>query len=152
MKKAYKLNEAGIRAMQRRTIQTTATMFGIVALAILCIEVVRLDWSRISNWISVPFAFLVVFGVVVFILDRGRKQMRVMFESIVIELEEEAITKRQLRSPGLRIPRNEVVRLQETKNGLIIHTANKYDAMLVPIGLEGYEEVKAQISSWVIHE
>src|SRR5574337_869054 len=102
MKRIYRMTEAGIRAVQRRVIGLTAALFGAVSLVILGIEAFRLDWSKTSNWISVPFALLVLIVVVVVILYRGYKQMRVIYEAIIIEVDEATVTKRQLRIPEHR--------------------------------------------------
>jgi hypothetical protein len=115
----------------------------------------RITWSNLlqlgvlsallsSAW-STLFAFalttaLLVFGV--------RESIKSIWKSFEIELGNDYVSRRQVRSTEIRVGKSEVKYSQEDSNGLTVITDAKNKLLRVPRTLDGYDAVKSALASW----
>lgn len=129
---------------------------GYAAISSLLTNLDEVGLYEPEDWVSIIsealFAFVpmvATLGIFWFVWRRQFNQYQAIWQSVRVELGADYVARWQLRVPEVRLLRDEITRLQETRAGLCIYTGNKYHLLSVPRSLENYEQVKATLSSWV---
>ena len=145
------LSKQGIRDLRRGFMQRTGIIISIVlgiSVWISTSQMVRLDLLQYI-W-SLLLVIIITLALFTFSSFRALAQFQKIWESIEIEIGDQYVARRQVNVGEIRLNREEIVTIQETKRGLIIYSVGKSRSLFIPVQLEGhgYEEVKSTLSAW----
>ena len=96
--------------------------------------------------ISIP----VLLGAYIFTARKVISQQKEIWDSIIINIDNDYISRQQIRIPEVRIERTEVTAVEENKFGIWVKTENKARSLVIPIQLEqaDYLEIKETLINW----
>ena len=142
----YTLTAAGYAAQKQRAIIQSLAIYGTAGLAGLA-AANRGDFSS-AGLIGLAIGLPAVALLVGLMLWSGLRAHRSAWESYRLTLDSDALS-RQLRGKELSIRRDDVTQIEEYPGaGLMVRTTDRQWAIFIPIGLEAYETVHAQLAEW----
>ncbi len=144
------------RALRSRTLLVIAAISVLVfAFLFAVISQARIGFSELlqlsilSALFSTVGSTLLSFALVTALFVFGvRESVKSIWKSFEVELGDDYVARRQVRSPEIRIGRDEVTYLQEDSSGLAVHTNTKNKLIGIPRTLDGYDAVKSVLISW----
>lgn len=142
--KIYRLSDEGFNPIIRRVL-THLVISGVVVTTVLMVAsfLSQEPFSIGSEVFRVAILFTVLFFV-------GRKtvnQQKQIWESYELELSENYLIKRQDRLEDITIVKTDITEIVENNEGnLIVKTDDIYQNLIVLQAMEGFEEVKSELS------
>ena len=127
----------------------------LIALILLTVFLVGLELWKIKANGDGNLTHLIIFipvllGAYIFTARKVISQQKEIWDSIIINIDNDYISRQQIRIPEVRIERTEVTAIEENKCGLWVKTENKARSLIIPIQLEqvDYLEIKETLISW----
>ena len=142
--KTYRLTPEAIEQTMRQ--EKTRRILGVLATA----AGAMLLLYRGPSWGAGLYApVLIAFAVGGIAVVRDLKKKRVALETYTLTLSHSFVRRARGDSPPLEIRREEVRRVTERPGaGLRVHTESRFRYLDIPAGLEGYDEVSAELRAW----
>lgn len=156
MKSTYQLNPESFKDVKKAAIIRMLILTPIVVIFGLAgvIAMTMRDNEGMSFLDATVNAFN-LFLVIILLLAFGFATYKVLrrereaWSSYELTLGRDFIARRIRNFPDLEIHQNEVVSIQESPGkGIFVRTANKHKVIFIHHSLDGYEQVKAHLSSW----
>lgn len=147
--KEFKLPEKQVELAKRKVLTNALPIILIASVAGIYIGLSRTASN--SDVYNVLVIVIIISLLSIFIgLRLGIKNNNDAIRSYRIELLEDSIKKYQKNTPVIEISKSEIKTITEViKKGLIIKTDNVNKYIYIPVGLEGYENLKESLSQWV---
>jgi len=138
----FKIRKDGFNEI-RKAILVRAIPLVIAATAVgLAIPVIN-DNDTGGVVTILPFIIPIMVGAVVFGFYNGMKRQRASFESYVLRVDDNGITREQANTPSIHVAREEVRKVQKMPNGAFVITgASALNAIIVPAQVEGAERLE----------
>ena len=138
-----------VKVRQKITKQTQLSSL-ILIIFFLVLDIWKYFSTGETNFTSVIIGIIVVVILSIVTTNKVIKERKEIWNSLEIRLEDNYISRQQIRIPEVRINREEITAIQESKHGLCILTNDKTRSLLIPIELEqaDYLEIKETLSNW----
>jgi hypothetical protein len=148
MLRSYALAPETIRRLLRRAFwrfQIIAALSFLGFGLYLAFQAHPVDWGTAG-----PMVALIALVYFVIIFYNFRQQLR-LFYSERYELDDSSITYRQGKHTPVRISRADITQAQQSRDGIIIATANPRTQLFIPLGLarEGDVDFRNTLQAWV---
>jgi hypothetical protein len=144
----YTLAPGGFAARKKRLIIQCLIIYTIAVLAGLYL-VLRNDLASPTALITLAINIPLFAVLILVVLRRGIKLQREAWASYRLTIDQDSITRQQAQLPDLTLRRDQITRIEELpSSGLLIRTAEPRISISVPLGLTGYADVQAHLTSW----
>ncbi|SHM27053.1 hypothetical protein SAMN05444266_107211 [Chitinophaga jiangningensis] len=140
----YKFSEEGIRDAKRRIIRRQVIIFAILVAMLSYFYLYR---DEVPNRMEMYIIFGVLIVYFAWSSFRRIKLSMDVYRSFEIEINDLHIIRRQKHSPDLSLSVFEIARMAETRNGIVVRGESPDAVMVIPDGLDNYEELEKQLSS-----
>jgi len=144
--KTYSLSQ---EFLERQRYTTRRQGIGCVSLIVLGLVVnMAIGLGRGAPWWIYLMITLIVLPASVALAFLPARRQRTALDSLEIELGADYVLRREQNGPKVRIQRSAVTHLQEAGGALFVCTSDKYRTVVVPVALEGYEELRTELLTW----
>lgn len=107
-----------------------------------------LDGSAGFNWLFLFAIGLVLGAIVLYMVSKTRRFLHDAYSSFEFEVDGDSLTKKQKNTPTVTLLRSQVTRIEEFQGkGFRICTADRHRNIWIPMELEDYDELKADLLS-----
>jgi hypothetical protein len=128
----------------RRNILLTYLVLWLVGLGVVYLSIGAPLFG--SAWGLIPFTML-LFALAGWVALRERRKY---WQAYTLRLDREKLIRSTPRSPEIQFTKKDVIRVREVRQGLIVSTQIKENALLIPKDLPGsdYNHLKKVLQSW----
>jgi hypothetical protein len=148
--KTYRISEEKARAETPVALRRSVVMT-VIALLTGCFIGARsifLEGPTGRTWLLLAAIGVFVATMVLYKVSKTRRFMQNAYSSFEFEIDGDLLTKKQKNTPTVTLLRSQVTRIEEFQGkGFRICTADRYRNIWIPMELEGYEELKADLLS-----
>ncbi len=141
-------NEAKARDEWRAVAAMGGFLLALLALVIWSVN--QQQPADAEEWFSKAGRALAVLGAMGFGIWPTLRVSRKFADSIRFELGEDFVSRRQSYAPEIRLQREEMSRVRETRRGLKVFTNDERRTLFIPKDLtaEGYRAFRDTLSTW----
>jgi len=140
----YRLSDSASAALVRRA-ETMSLIVGALAAAVGIFIAFR-NAQPASVW-PLVFAIPVLIIPVLWGVRRSFRRQQLSWQSFELSLSSEGIRRRMTGYPDIHIRRDEIKRIDEHGEWLVVRTTRPGPGLIIPKGLEGFEEVRHELLS-----
>lgn len=144
----YQLDPQALAPQRRRGLRRTLPIYlggGAIALA----AANRGDFSE-AGIIGLIVGGAVALLIATLLIWAGLRSLSAQWASYELTLGEDSVARHVARLPDLSIRRDQVTAIEEYPGtGLAIRTADRRAHIVIPCGLLGYDQVRAELASWM---
>lgn len=148
----FSLHEQGINDIKSRSRKRSLVMRMIIVPAVFVIFLGRNDWSFDGLF---TLQSLITFGLTLLFfsifsrigVNRGLNRLQQQMESFTLSITDDALLRRQLNTPDVKIPKDEVKRITRSVEGsLSVRGSGQQDVIHIPAGIENQDALEAQLN------
>src|SRR6185369_6652708 len=145
--RTYRLPPRGFPAFRRTLIRNGAIVGGLACAVALWVSYRQMTDVSPIVWLIVP---LFVLAALANGVRKAIGQQKEIWKSVEIRMDDGAIGRSQIRVPEILLRREEVTAIRETGQGLVVKTADRYRALLIPRLLDpaDYMEIREDLATW----
>jgi hypothetical protein len=135
--KQFKIKENGFKEIRKQTLLRTIP----ITLIAMSVGLVILEYNSVRNITSAvnvyPIVIPILIGTIAFGLYRGLKRQKDIYDTYVLKIDENGITREQINTPVINLSFKDIKRITKSKNGVIVIRGNSiYNSIIVPAQVE----------------
>jgi len=148
--RTYKTSPQSFAKIRRDIIQGLSIISGLVFGSIIGWDIWQNRNNNESDFSYLILVLIIIVATTIFSIRKAVLQQQQIWNSIEIKLDDDYISRQQIRIPEVKIYRSEITEIEEHKHGLIVKTVDKGRLLAIPIQLDraDYLEIKDTLKNW----
>lgn len=134
--KQFKIRENGFKEIRKQILLRSIPLTLIAMIAGLAIF--EFNPNNSGSDINVyPFLIPILLGSMAFGLNKGFKRQKAIYDSYILEFDNEGVIRKQINTPSIRLEFNEITKIKKSnQGGLVISGKSQSDSIIIPAQID----------------
>lgn len=142
----YKNTPGGFTPVRKRLINR-AIPVSLIAIAGGSIISSFEEENPVNHWYVLTIAAFFLSGIMIYSINRAIKIQRDIYNSYLLTIDADNLSRRQSGLAPLTIPFNEITEITEDEYGLLVKGSIKQRQLVIPVSVENYAAIREQLQS-----